>query len=97
MHYLERFPGVVSLGQLKTTKGLERMMVTQKGSRLSVQPVTKAEWEIVSRLTEEFWSGNLATQNPRTIFAVGMMLFISTFTLNLISNMLRERFREEYA
>ena len=33
----------------------------------------------------------------RTIFAVGMMLFISTFTLNLISNMLRERFREEYA
>jgi len=33
----------------------------------------------------------------RTIFAVGMMLFISTFTLNLISNWLRERFREEYA
>ena len=33
----------------------------------------------------------------RTIFAVGMMLFLSTFTLNLISNLLRERFREEYA
>lgn len=33
----------------------------------------------------------------RTIFAVGMLLFISTFVLNLISNWLRERFREEYA
>jgi len=26
------------------------MMVTQKGSRLSVQPVTRAEYEIVARL-----------------------------------------------
>ena len=33
----------------------------------------------------------------RTIFAVGMMLFVSTFALNLFSNWLRERFREEYA
>jgi phosphate transport system permease protein len=33
----------------------------------------------------------------RTIFAVGMLLFLSTFLLNLISNWLRERFREEYA
>jgi len=33
----------------------------------------------------------------RTIFAVGMLLFIMTFGLNLISTWLRERFREEYA
>ena len=33
----------------------------------------------------------------RTIFAVGMLLFVSTFILNLLSNWLRERFREEYA
>jgi phosphate transport system permease protein len=33
----------------------------------------------------------------RTIFAVGMLLFVSTFVLNLISNWLRERFREEYS
>jgi phosphate transport system permease protein len=37
------------------------------------------------------------TLEYRTIFAVGMLLFISTFVLNLISNWLRERFREEYA
>ncbi|MDP2052975.1 MAG: phosphate ABC transporter permease subunit PstC [Acidobacteriota bacterium] len=33
----------------------------------------------------------------RTIFAVGMLLFLMTFSLNLISTWLRERFREEYA
>ena len=33
----------------------------------------------------------------RTIFAVGMLLFVMTLSLNLISTWLRERFREEYA
>ncbi len=33
----------------------------------------------------------------RTIFAVGMLLFVMTFTLNLISTWLRDRYREEYA
>ena len=36
------------------------------------------------------------TLEYRTIFAVGMLLFVSTFALNLISNWLRERFREAY-
>ena len=37
------------------------------------------------------------TVEYRTIFAVGMLLFLSTFVLNLVSNWLRDRFREEYA
>ena len=48
--FVEQFPGVVSLETLKATPGLEAMMVTQKGSRLSVQPATKAEFDIVVRL-----------------------------------------------
>ena len=48
--FVERFPAVVPLEVLKATAGLRQMMVTQKGSRLSVQPVTKAEYEIVVRL-----------------------------------------------
>ena len=48
--FVERFPEVVSLETLKHTKGLETMMVTRKGSRLSVQPVTKSEYDIVARL-----------------------------------------------
>ena len=48
--FVEAFPGIVSLELLKQTKGLEQMMVTRKGSRLSVQPVTKAEYDIVVKL-----------------------------------------------
>lgn len=48
--FVENFHGTVSLETLKTTKGLEKMVVTQKGSRLSVQPVTKTEYDIVVKL-----------------------------------------------
>jgi predicted RNA-binding protein with PUA-like domain len=48
--FAERFPEAVALATLKATPGLEKMMVTQKGSRLSVQPVTRGEFEIVRRL-----------------------------------------------
>jgi predicted RNA-binding protein with PUA-like domain len=37
----------VTLDMLKQTPGLEKMLVIQRGSRLSVQPVTKKEWDIV--------------------------------------------------
>ena len=50
IEYVDRFAAVIPLETLKRTRGLERMMVTQKGSRLSVQPVTKAEFAIVVRL-----------------------------------------------
>jgi phosphate transport system permease protein len=36
------------------------------------------------------------TLEYRTIFAVGMLLFLGTFGLNLVSAWLRERYREEY-
>jgi predicted RNA-binding protein with PUA-like domain len=48
--FAERFPATVALETLKATKGLEQMVVTKKGSRLSVQPVTKSEYDIVVRL-----------------------------------------------
>ncbi|HET9192262.1 MAG TPA: phosphate ABC transporter permease subunit PstC [Vicinamibacterales bacterium] len=37
------------------------------------------------------------TLEYRTIFAVGMLLFLSTFGLNLVSAWLRARYREEYS
>lgn len=48
--FAERFPATVALETLKQTPGLETMMVTQKGSRLSVQPVTRSEFDIVVKL-----------------------------------------------
>lgn len=48
--FVEKFPEVVPLETLKKTAGLENMVVTRKGSRLSIQPVTKSEFDIVVRL-----------------------------------------------
>jgi predicted RNA-binding protein with PUA-like domain len=50
IRFVERFPEIIPLSTLKETPGLENMVVNQKGSRLSVQPVTKQEFEIVRRL-----------------------------------------------
>ncbi|MGE0639303.1 MAG: EVE domain-containing protein [Thermoanaerobaculia bacterium] len=48
--FVERFAETVPLETLKKTKGLEEMVVTQRGSRLSIQPVTAKEFAIVTRL-----------------------------------------------
>lgn len=50
LRFVEKFPDLVPLAVLKETRGLGDMMVVQKGSRLSVQPVTKKEFEIVVKL-----------------------------------------------
>lgn len=50
IRFVERFPEIIPLATLKETPGLETMEVNRKGSRLSVQPVTKQEFEIVRRL-----------------------------------------------
>ena len=50
IEFVEKFPEVVPLETLKKTRGLEEMVVTKKGSRLSIQPVTKEEYEIVVKL-----------------------------------------------
>jgi len=43
----------VTLDMLKQTPGLEKMMVIQRGSRLSVQPVSKKEWDIVLGMSQQ--------------------------------------------
>jgi predicted RNA-binding protein with PUA-like domain len=37
----------LTLADLRTVQGLEKMVLLQKGSRLSVQPVTEKEWDII--------------------------------------------------
>ena len=48
--YVETFPEVVPLEALRTTPGLEEMLVIRKGQRLSIQPVTKDEYQIVTKM-----------------------------------------------
>ncbi|MDG1513915.1 MAG: EVE domain-containing protein [Mariniblastus sp.] len=43
----------VSLEELRSVKSLEGMVLLQKGSRLSIQPVTKKQFETVCKLAEK--------------------------------------------
>ncbi len=43
----------LTLAMLRDTPGLEKMVLLQRGSRLSVQPVTPAEWAIIERLSSK--------------------------------------------
>lgn len=49
--YVRQYPQVISLKDLKQVPELESMMLLQKGSRLSVQPVTVKEWQIIESLS----------------------------------------------
>jgi predicted RNA-binding protein with PUA-like domain len=51
--YLGTLETPVTLDMLKQTPGLEKMMVIQRGSRLSVQPVTQKEWDIVLGMSKQ--------------------------------------------
>lgn len=44
---VETFSRIIELSELKKINGLEKMMLTQRGSRLSIQPVRKSEWDII--------------------------------------------------
>jgi predicted RNA-binding protein with PUA-like domain len=46
----EELPRPVTLTEMREVEGLEEMVLLRKGSRLSVQPVTAAEWKIINRL-----------------------------------------------
>jgi predicted RNA-binding protein with PUA-like domain len=41
---------LVTLPMLRATPGLEDMVVLRKGNRLSITPVTPAQWKIVEKL-----------------------------------------------
>lgn len=52
VRFVRAFPRILTLEELRRTPGLERMAVVQRGQRLSVQPVTPEEWDIVLKLAE---------------------------------------------
>ncbi len=46
------FKNPITLERLKTIPELQSMMLLQKGSRLSIQPVSEAEWQRICQLEE---------------------------------------------
>lgn len=45
----KKFKEIITIQELKQIPGLEKMMVNQRGSRLSIQPVSKEEWQIITQ------------------------------------------------
>ena len=49
---LVRKTRLVPLSELRETRGLEDMVTLRRGNRLSITPVTPAQWRIVEKLAE---------------------------------------------
>lgn len=50
VRFVRKFKRILSLDELRTTPGLEEMALLRRGNRLSVMPVSEAEWAIVLAL-----------------------------------------------
>jgi predicted RNA-binding protein with PUA-like domain len=51
--FVRKFEEPLTLEDLRGAPGLKNMELLRRGSRLSVQPVTPAEWKIVNNLAEK--------------------------------------------
>lgn len=49
---LVRKTPLITVPTLRSTPGLEDMVTLRRGNRLSITPVTPAEWKIIERLTQ---------------------------------------------
>ena len=50
--HVQTFKTPLDLNLLRAEAGLAKMALLQKGSRLSVQPVSESEWKIVLKLAD---------------------------------------------
>jgi predicted RNA-binding protein with PUA-like domain len=50
VEFIEKFPKPLSLAEVREVKALDQMILIKKGSRLSIQPVTKAEFALILKL-----------------------------------------------
>ncbi|MFK7861448.1 MAG: EVE domain-containing protein [Granulosicoccus sp.] len=48
--FVRQYPEVISLQKLRTIPELEDMALLQKGSRLSIQPVSPKHWKLIESL-----------------------------------------------
>jgi predicted RNA-binding protein with PUA-like domain len=53
IQFVEKFKQPLTLSGLRSVNGLEHMVLLQKGSRLSVQPVSPAEYAIILKLSKQ--------------------------------------------
>lgn len=95
------FSGITAAFILAVSRAIGETMIVAIAAgqqpRLTANPFVPIETMTAYIVQVSLGDTPQGTIEYRTIFAVGMLLFVMTFGLNLISTWLRERFREEYA
>ncbi len=95
------FSGITAACILAASRAIGETMIVAIAAgqqpRLTSNPMVPIETMTAYIVQVSLGDTPQGTLEYRTIFAVGMLLFLGTFVLNLISAWLRARFREEYA
>jgi phosphate transport system permease protein len=95
------FSGITAAFILAVSRAVGETMIVAIAAgqqpRLTLDPRVPIETMTAYIVQVSLGDTPAGTLEYRTIFAVGMLLFLGTFGLNLVSAWLRERYREEYA
>jgi phosphate transport system permease protein len=95
------FSGITAAFILAVSRAVGETMIVAIAAgqqpRLTASPFVPLETMTAYIVQVSLGDTPQGTLEYRTIFAVGMLLFLMTFGLNLASTWLRERFREEYS
>jgi phosphate transport system permease protein len=95
------FSGITAACILAASRAIGETMIVAIAAgqqpRLTWNPLLPVETMTAYIVQVSLGDTPQGTLEYRTIFAVGMLLFVGTLLLNLVSAWLRERFREEYA
>jgi phosphate transport system permease protein len=94
------FSGISAAAILAVSRAVGETMIVAVAAgqqpRLTFDPTVPIETMTAYIVQVSLGDTPAGTIEYRTIFAVGMLLFLSTFVLNLASTWLRDRFRQEY-
>ncbi len=95
------FSGITAAFILAVSRAIGETMIVAIAAgqqpRLTLSPFVPIETMTAYIVQVSLGDTPQGTIEYRTIFAVGMLLFLMTFGLNLVSTWLRERYREVYA
>jgi len=95
------FSGIAASFLLAISRAIGETMIVAIAAgqqpRLTLNPLVPVETMTAYIVQVSLGDTPTGTLEFKTIFAVGMALFVSTLGLNLVSLWLRERFREKYA